>query len=202
MAQRPNSPLLRYLHRLFENKEIAALTDRQLLQRFAADRSEAAFTVLVRRHGAMVLGVCSRVLNDVADAEDAVQATFLVLARKGKSFGWHDSIGNWLYGVALRVASKMKTQRQRSHTLNAMLRATSVISPALKDPCTEAIHRELAEKLDSALRRLPKKYRAPLVLCYLEGKTHQEAARELGLPVGSVSRHMARGLELLRERRY
>ncbi len=200
MAQRPNSPLLRYLHQLFENKEIAALTDRQLLQRFAADQNEAAFTVLVRRHGAMVLGVCGRVLNDVADAEDAFQATFLVLARKGGSFGWHDSIGNWLYGVALRVASKMKAQRQRSHTLNAIVRTTSAAGTAEKDPCTEAIRRELAEKLDAALRRLPNKFRAPLVLCFLEGKTHQQAAHELGLPVGSISRHMARGLELLRER--
>ncbi|HEV8060675.1 MAG TPA: sigma-70 family RNA polymerase sigma factor [Gemmataceae bacterium] len=200
MAQRPNSPLLRYLHRLFENKEIAALTDRQLLQRFAADRSETAFTVLVRRHGAMVLGVCGRVLNDVADAEDAFQATFLVLARKGRSFGWHDSIGNWLYGVALRVASKMKAQRQRNNRLNANVRTTATAGMEQKDPCTETMRRELSEKLDAALRRLPNKYRAPLVLCYLEGKTHQQAARELGLPVGSMSRHMARGLELLRER--
>ncbi len=200
MAQRPNSPLLRYLHRLFENKEIAALTDRQLLQRFAADRNETAFTVLVRRHGAMVLGVCGRVLNDVADAEDAFQATFLVLARKGGSLGWHDSIGNWLYGVALRVASKMKAQRQRSNRLNAIQRTTPAASSAQRDPAKEATRRELVEKLDSALRLLPNKYRAPLVLCYLEGKTHQQAARELGLPVGSMSRHMARGLDLLRER--
>jgi len=200
MAQRPISPLLRYLHRLFENKEIAALTDRQLLQRFAADRSDAAFTVLVRRHGGMVLGVCSRVLHDPADAEDAFQATFLVLARKGSSFGWQDSIGNWLYGVALRVASKMKSQRRRTNEVNAVAKTVFANGSSGEDPSLEAIRRELAEKLDSALRRLPSKYRAPLVLCYLEGKTHQDAARELGLPAGSISRRLARGLELLRER--
>jgi RNA polymerase sigma factor (sigma-70 family) len=200
MAQRPNSPLLRYLHKLFENKEIAALTDRQLLQRFAAGRSEAAFTVLVRRHGGMVLGVCSRVLGNPSDAEDAFQATFLVLARKSSSFGWHDSIGNWLYGVALRVAGKMKSQRRRHQETCVHLRSTSSVSRAPRDPCAEAVHRELAEKLDAALRRLPSRFRAPLVLCYLEGRTHQEAARELGLPAGSISRRVARGLELLRER--
>ena len=200
MDQRPNSPLLRYLHKLFENKEIAALTDRQLLQRFAAGRNEAAFTVLVRRHGGMVLGVCSRVLGDANDAEDAFQATFLVLARKSLSFGWHDSIGNWLYGVALRVAGKMKSQRRRHQGMCALLGSTSFASRSPRDPCVAAVHRELAEKLDAALRRLPSKFRAPLVLCYLEGRTHQEAARELGLPTGSISRRVARGLELLRER--
>src|SRR5882724_1532658 len=113
MAQRQHSPVLRYFHKLFEREELASLTDRQLLQRFAANRCEAAFTALVRRHGPMVLGVCDRVLKDATDAEDAVQATFLVLARKGRGFGWQDSIGNWLYGVALRVASKMRAQRER-----------------------------------------------------------------------------------------
>ena len=200
MAQQPNSPLLRYLHKLFENKEIAALTDRQLLQRFAAGRSEAAFTVLVRRHGGMVLGVCNRLLGDPIDAEDAFQATFLVLARKSSSFGWRDSIGNWLYGVAQRVAGKMKSQRRRVQVMRAPLGPTSFDYRVPRDPSAEAIRRELTEKLDAALRRLPSKYRAPLVLCYLEGRTHQEAARELGLPPGSISRRVARGLELLRER--
>jgi RNA polymerase sigma factor (sigma-70 family) len=200
MAQRPNSPLMRYLHKLFESKEIAALTDRQLLQRFAAGRDEAAFTVLVRRHGGMVLGVCSRVLVNPSDAEDAFQATFLVLARKSSSFGWHDSIGNWLYGVALRVAGKMKSQRRRHQGTRALLGSMSFVSRAPRDPCAEVVHRELAEKLDAALRRLPSKFRSPLVLCYLEGHTHQEAARELGLPPGSISRRVTRGLELLRER--
>src|SRR3954453_11316694 len=110
MAQRQNSPVLRYLHKLFEREELTSLTDRQLLQRFAVYRCEASFTALVRRHGPMVFGVCSRVLRNAADAEDAVQATFLVLARKARGFGWEDSIGNWLYGVALRVALKMRSQ--------------------------------------------------------------------------------------------
>src|SRR5258708_6002800 len=127
MAQRQSSPVLRYFHKLFEREELASLTDRQLLQRFAANRCEAAFTALVRRHGPMVLGICGRVLKDATDAEDAVQATFLVLARKGRGFGWQDSIGNWLYGVALRVAGRMRSQRQRLKDASAALKSTSAV---------------------------------------------------------------------------
>jgi RNA polymerase sigma factor (sigma-70 family) len=200
MAQQPNSPVLRYFHKLFEQEELSALTDRQLLQRFAGQRNEAAFSALVRRHGPMVLGVCDRVLKDATDAEDAVQATFLVLARKSGGFGWQDSIGNWLYGVALRVAFKMRSQRQRTRDLAASVQEAALAGGAVPDASAEAIRQELAEKLDDSLRRLPEKYRSALVLGYLEGKTHQEVARELKVPVGSVSRHMARGLDLLRDR--
>ncbi len=199
MASRPNDSVLRFLNRLFENHKIAGLSDRQLLRRFAADRDEDAFTLLVRRHGGMVLGVCHRVLGNASEAEDAFQATFLVLARKSSSIGWHDSVGNWLYGVALRVASKMRSQRLRvtSQETAAATGSTALLPGA---DAFEAAERELIARLDLALQRLPAKLRAPLVLCYLEGKSHQEAARELGLPPGSMSRHLARGLELLRER--
>ena len=113
--------------------------------------------------------------------------------------GWHDSVGNWLYGVALRVASKMRSQRSRATSQEtAAAVASTVLLP--DETSFEGAQRELIAKLDLALQRLPAKLRAPLVLCYLEGKSHQEAARELGLPPGSMSRHLARGLELLRER--
>jgi RNA polymerase sigma factor (sigma-70 family) len=200
MAQPQNSPVLRYIHKLFEREELAGLSDRQLLQRFAGQRCEEAFTVLVRRHGPMVFGVCSRVLKEAADAEDALQATFLVLARRARGFGWQDSIANWLYGVALRVASKMRSQRQRSRDVTANFQSAATTESTSLDPSVESIRRELTEKLDDSLRRLPDKYRTALVLSYLEGKTHQEVARELKLPVGSVSRHVARGLDLLRDR--
>jgi RNA polymerase sigma factor (sigma-70 family) len=200
MAQRRNSPVLRFLNKLFEDRTIAGLNDRQLLKRFAANRDEDAFTLLVRRHGGMVLGVCGRVLADPSDVEDAFQATFLVLARKSSSFGWRDSIGNWLYGVALRVAKKMLLQRRRQSLTSVAVIEMPARLLAQADPSVAACQRELSEKLDEALQHIPAEFRAPLVLCYLEGKSHQEAARALGMPTGSMSRHLARGLELLRER--
>ena len=202
MARRPISPFLRYLHHLYGNREIAGLTDGQLLQRFAAERDEEAFTLLVRRHGAMVLGVCERLLNDPHEAEDAFQATFLVLARKASLPGWRDSIGNWLYGVALRVASKMKAQARRRQMEERQRddHLARAAERAVNQSHWDTARRELARELDAALQRLPGKYRAPLVLCYLEGKSHKDAARELGLPPGSMSRRLARGCELLRER--
>ncbi|CAN5160212.1 hypothetical protein BH10PLA2_BH10PLA2_16960 [soil metagenome] len=200
MAQRPDSPVLRFLNRLFENHQIAGLPDRELLKRFAVDRDEDAFTLLVRRHGGMVLGVCHRLLGNTSDAEDAFQATFLVLAKKCSSIGWRDSVSNWLYGVALRVASKMRTQRTRQLAAAVQARSHSAEFSLPEEPTPGTDHRELAEKLDLALQSLPAKLRGPLVLCYLEGKSHQQAARELGLPSGSISRHLARGLECLRER--
>ena len=147
--------------------------DGELLRRFVAAREEAAFAGLVRRHGAMVLGVCRRLLNDTHEAEDAFQATFLVLARRAAAVRKRDSVASWLYGVAYRVSLKARAAAHRRPGGEPV----EPISTA--DPAAEAAWRELRPAIDEELSRLPEKYRAPLVLCYLEGKTNEEAARLL-----------------------
>jgi len=167
-------------------------SDGQLLQGFAERREEAAFETLVERHGPMVLGVCRRVLHQVHDAEDAFQATFLALARKADSIKT-ESIGGWLYRVAYRLAIKLKA---RSARLPAEELPTLPLAGS--EPLVQAAWRELCAVLDEELDRLPAKFRAPLVLCYLRGNTHEEAAQELGWPLGTVRSRLARGRELLR----
>jgi RNA polymerase sigma-70 factor (ECF subfamily) len=168
--------------------------DGELLRRFVAAREEAAFAGLVRRHGAMVLGVCRRLLDDAHEAEDAFQATFLVLARRAAAVRKQDSVASWLYGVAYRVSLKARAaQRQKPGG-----EAAEPVSTA--DPAAEAAWRELRPVIDEELSRLPEKYRAPLILCYLEGKTNEEAARLLGWTKGTVSGRLARARDLLRPR--
>ncbi len=169
--------------------------DAELLRRFIARREEAAFAALVSRHGAMVFGVCRRVLDNVHDAEDAFQATFLVLARQAASIRKREAVASWLYGVAYRVARKARATAVRRR---ASPRLGDDFSSS--DPATEAAWRELRPVLDEELNRLPEKYRAPLVLCYLEGKTNDEAARQLGWSKGTVSGRLARARDLLRPR--
>jgi RNA polymerase sigma factor (sigma-70 family) len=143
----------------------------------------------------MVLGVCRRVLDHAQDAEDAFQATFLVLVRKAGSIGRPELLGNWLYGVAYRTARKARAQATRR-----CQGERGVAAMVVPDPMLEVAWRELRSVLDEELRQLPTKYRAPLVLCYLEGLTNEEAARKLGWPAGSISYRLARGREMLRER--
>jgi RNA polymerase sigma factor (sigma-70 family) len=164
-------------------------TDAQLLERFLAGRDEQAFEALVRRHGPMVLGVCARVLGNAHDAEDAFQATFLVLARRAGSVRKRGAVGSWLYGVARHMALRAQkaAARRRAKEARAM-------------PRTEPRTDDLREVLDLELERLPEKYRAPLVLCDLEGRTRAEAARQLGLPQGTVASRLARGRSLLTRR--
>jgi RNA polymerase sigma factor (sigma-70 family) len=171
-------------------------TDSQLLKRFASQQDQAAFAALVRRHGPMVLAVCRRVLGNAHDADDAFQATLLVLVRKACVIARPESLGNWLYGVAYRVAVKARANaaRRSGHERRAPAKAWV-------DLLEEAIRRELRSVLDAELSHLPDEYRTPLVLCYLEGKTNAEAARMLGWPTGSISgRRLARARELLRKR--
>src|SRR5262245_48884090 len=151
-------------------------TDRHLLQRFAAARDEAAFELLVRRHGALVRGVCRRVLGNADDADDAFQATFLVLATKAASVDWRAGVGPWLYQVAYRLARKARARAARRRLQEGQ--APLPRPAAAPDDLT---WRELRPLLDEELARLPQRYRAPLVLCYLEGKTRDEAAELLGL---------------------
>lgn len=172
-----------------------ALSDGQLLEMFVRRREESAFAALVRRHGPMVLSVCRRVLRHSQDAEDAFQATFLVLVEKAARLNRPELLANWLYGVAYRTALHA---RQRAARRGARDKEVAAMFSPVNE--TEIESRELRRVLDEELHRLPEKYRAPLVLCYLEGKTNEEAARVLGWPSGSMSHRLARGRELLRER--
>jgi RNA polymerase sigma factor (sigma-70 family) len=186
--------VLRHLRRLAREPDGGDLTDRQLLQRFAAGGDEAAFAALVQRHGPMVLGVGRRLLG-AADAEDAFQATFLVLARRAQAVQWQDSVGGWLYAVAYRIA-----RRSRADAARRRARERQPGGRTAAEPPDELLRWELRRVLDEELSRLPAKYRSPLLLCYLEGKTNEEAARLLGWPIGSMSRRLARGRQLLRDR--
>src|SRR5262249_22740610 len=147
----------------------------------------AAFAALVRRHGPTVLGVCRRVLHNAHDAEDAFQATFLVLVRKGRSIAKREALSSWLYGVAYRVALKAQADlvRRRQHERQAAGRFDEASQP-------ETTGDDLRPILDEEVNRLPDKYRRPIVLCYFEGKTYQEAARLLGWPAGTTSVRLAR----------
>src|SRR5262245_9922365 len=148
-------------------------TDGQLLERFVKDREAAALEALVRRHGSMVWGVCRRVLANHHDAEDAFQATFLVLVRKASSVKPRDMVGNWLYGVAQQTALKARStsakRQAREKQVSAMPEPTAAPSDRVDD---------VAPFLDQELSRLPDKYRAALVLCELAGKTIKEAAKQ------------------------
>jgi RNA polymerase sigma factor (sigma-70 family) len=187
--------VLYHLRRVAGAPGECAASDRQLLERFALGREEAAFAALVQRHGPLVWGVCRRLLGNQHDAEDAFQAAFLVLARKAGSIAWRASVANWLYGVAYRVASRARAERQRrrAHERQAAWAAQT------ESPPTGA-WQELRQVLDEELRCLPDKYRAPMVLCYLEGKTRDEAAQQLGWTPARVKTRLERGRELLRGR--
>ena len=171
------------------------ITDGQLLEMFRSRRNEAAFEAIVRRHGPMVLAVCRRILRNHHDAEDAFQATFLVLARKSGSIASREMAASWLHRVAVRTAQKSRTQVAR-------LRARELRAAIPIDATTTARESEsdLQESLDRELARLPDKYRMPIVLCELEGKSHKEAARELRWPEGTLSVRLMRAKELLTQR--
>jgi RNA polymerase sigma factor (sigma-70 family) len=167
-------------------------TDALLLGRFVGAGDGEAFAALVRRHGPMVLGVCRRLLGNAHDAEDAFQATFLLLARKAASLTRHGALGGWLYGVARRTAlqARRSAARRRQREAGAMPRPQTAEDP----------HAELREALDEELERLPDKYRAPVLLCDLQGWTRKEAARQLGWREGTVASRLARGRALLARR--
>jgi RNA polymerase sigma factor (sigma-70 family) len=195
MARGQLPALLRQLQQVAGGHGSADLTDRQLLECYAARRDEGAFAELVQRHGRLVLGVCWRVLHHVQDVEDAFQATFLVLARKAASLRWHDSISNWLYEVANRLAAeaRRKVARRRAQEQRA------VQIPKEKSPA-EPGHREVARLIDEELQQLPERFRAPLLLCYLEGRAVDQAARQLGWSLRTMERRLQHGRKLLRGR--
>jgi RNA polymerase sigma factor (sigma-70 family) len=184
-----------HFHKLLGRRQQIDTPDSQLVDRFAACRDEGAFETLLHRHAGLVWGVCRRMLKDSHLAEDAFQATFLVLAREVSSIRKRQSVGSWLYGVAYRLASRVRSDSTRRQQCEGRMRATNE-----PDPMTDIIRRELRPVLDEELQALPEKYRAPLILCYLQGKTHEQAAQELGWPVGTMSRRLDKGRDLLRQR--
>ncbi|MBL8798535.1 MAG: sigma-70 family RNA polymerase sigma factor [Planctomycetia bacterium] len=187
--------VLRQLCRLVGVRSVEELGDRQLLEAFAKNRDAAAFEVLVQRHGPLVMGVCKRVLHEEHDAEDVFQATFMVLARKADSIRRQEAVGSWLCGTAYRLALKARAAAGRRREQERQ--AGQMASPP---PEPDPHWQELRPVLDEELNRLPDKYRAPLVLCYLQGKTNEVAAKELGWPVGSISYRLSQAREKLRVR--
>ncbi len=188
------------------------ISDAGLLERFASQRDEAAFGELVKRHGPQVLRVCRRGLPSEHDAEDVFQATFFVLAHKAAAVSWNESVESWLCAVARRLVLHARATawqrrgRERSITALGAARAEEYggflpdqYHPHY-DPRDEMERGEIRRVLHAALGQLPEKYRAPVVLCYLEGKTNEEAARQLGWPAGTMSRRLQRARSLLRKR--
>jgi len=169
-----------------------SLSDSQLLEQFALHRNERAFEALLHRHGPLVFSVCRRMLFHRQDAEDAFQATFLVLARKAGGITRRSLLSNWLYGVALRVAG-----RARKNALRRRAREPQDGDLAAVTREEMSANPELAALLHEEVQRLPDKYRKPVVLCYLEGRTNEEAAAQLQWPVGTVKTRLARAREML-----
>jgi RNA polymerase sigma factor (sigma-70 family) len=184
-------PLLRCLRKIGTPADGEG--DRALLERFARQRDGEAFAALVRRHGPMVLAVCRRLLRHSHDAADAFQAVFLLLVRRAGSLRRPEQLGPWLHGVARRVALKARA-------LGPRRREEPLAEPPPVSDRDDLVWRDLRPVLDDAIRSLPAKYRAPVVLCYLEGMTHAEAARHLGCPPGTLATRLSRARDQLRAR--
>jgi RNA polymerase sigma factor (sigma-70 family) len=193
MDQPTLQAVLAHVHRIASNREPEGLSDRELLEHFSQYREERAFAELVRRHGPMVREVCERIVRQVWDADDAFQATFLVLAQKARSIRKPASVGSWLYGVATRVAWKARARADKARRCYCQ-------EKTVPDPAREAAWRELLATLDAEVVRLPARFRGPVVLCYLEGQTQDEAARQLGWSLRTLKRRLEQARELLRLR--
>src|SRR5262245_30354373 len=189
------SAVVRQVRKLAAPCDTAAASDNQLLDRFHVSGDEAAFDALVRRHGPLVMGVCRRLLRHHQDAEDAFQATFLLLARKAASIRRRAALASWLYGVARRVAADARRAAARRQARER--RATTV---GHAQPDLEAAWRELQAVLADEVERLPEKYQLPFVLCCLEGKSKAEAAAQLGWKEGTVSSRLAEARKRMQQR--
>jgi RNA polymerase sigma factor (sigma-70 family) len=189
---------VRSITTLFGGGSVTGMTDGQLLEQFLTRKDEvaaAAFSALVSHHGPMVWNVCNGVLSDAHAAEDAFQATFLILVRKAGSIRQRETLAPWLYGVARRVAVRARASaaRRRVHESQGAEMIEAAAAPELS-------HREELEALHEEVDRLPEKCRTAVVLCHLDGRTHAEAARLLKCPAGTVSVRVSRARELLRVR--
>jgi RNA polymerase sigma factor (sigma-70 family) len=189
------SDVIGHLRRTALLREGGGLTDGQFLDGFITRRNDAAFAALVRRHGPMVLGVCRRVLGHHHDAEDALQATFLVLARKAASLRSRELVGPWLYGVAYRTALRARDMNARRRAKEERARDLARSEVPADDGW-----QDLLPLLDQELDRLPERYRVAVVLCDLQGMTRREAARRLNLPEGTLSSQLTRARKLLAKR--
>jgi RNA polymerase sigma factor (sigma-70 family) len=195
MATKSFNGVVQQLRKIAAVQTSRACPDHDLLERFVQQHDDAAFTVLVERHGPMVLGVCRRALGQRDDAEDVCQATFLVLARKAASIRKSTSLSSWLRKVACCAAANLHRERARRRR-----RERAAPAPPPRDPGAEVSWREVQTVLDEELQRLPERYRTPLILCYLDGQTRDEAARQLGLSAGRLHGQLERGRQLLRQR--
>jgi RNA polymerase sigma factor (sigma-70 family) len=189
--------VLHQLRSLAENGDDERFNDQQLLERFLRHREDAAFTMLIQRHGRLVLSAIRRILSEEADVEDAFQTTFLVLLRRAPSVRWQESIGNWLFGVAHRIAVRVRA--------NALRRRCRESEAGRERQQPEEISADLSWRealglLHEELDRLPTKYRLPLLLCCLEGKGREEVARAFGCSVNAIKWRLERGRVLLRNR--
>jgi RNA polymerase sigma factor (sigma-70 family) len=188
-------PLLGHIRRLAALQADSSATDAELLEGFVSRRDEVAFTRLLTRHGPMIWSVCRRILADVHRAEDAFQATFLVLVRKAGAIGRREHLANWLSGVAFRVALDARAQAARRQQRERVMPEVAAIELAEATPRCD-----LSALLDEEGHRLPSRYRTPILLCYYQGKTNAEAAAELGWAEGTVFSRLARARDYLRKR--
>jgi RNA polymerase sigma factor (sigma-70 family) len=196
MRPSQSNPVLRYVRNLAAAEYGRDLADRELLERFNDQCEEAAFTALVHRHGPMVLRVSRAILQNEQDAEDAFQATFLVLSQKVASLQPHQSLCGWLYGVAYRIAQKARIDSARRRKYESRAAGSGQVT----DPLAHVTLREAQQVLDEELARLPDKFRAPVVLCYLEGLTRDEAAYRLGWTPSTLKSRLEQARERLRVR--
>lgn len=196
MSSRISRPAIRGLQALYKWGAMGSWTDGQLIARFLGgdETSEEAFRILIHRHGPMVLGVCRRVLGDRHAAEDAFQLTFLIFVKKAGALRDRTLLTNWLYGVALRVAKKERSKGARREFIERRVAETEVGNQRDADEV------ELRSVIDEEIRRLPERYRLPLVLCHLEGLRHEEVAHRLGCPIGTVESRLSRARQQLRAR--
>jgi RNA polymerase sigma factor (sigma-70 family) len=198
MATGQSKPLAQQLDRLWNSGTVSGLSDAELLRRYNGSKDQAAeqaFEALLHRHGPMVMGVCRHILSQAQDADDAFQATFLILIRKSHSIRVDTSLAPWLYGVAYRTATRVRANASRRR-----LDPMQDLEAAPVEPMGEVLGWEIRPMLHEELNRLPEKYRAPIVLCHLEGKSYEEAAQMLHWPVGTVSGRLSRGRQLLKSR--
>lgn len=203
MASGFPASLQRNLSNLFDSGTMTGLSDRDLIERVSGQRAgvaEAAFEVLITRHGPMVLRVCRNVLSNPDDADDAFQATFLVLVKQREAISKLDSVASWLYGVAARVSARARVdaaKRGKNEAGAIRLAARSVDHPVTADELDQAFFGPIVQE---EVRRLPEKYRSVILLCYWEGLTQEQAAAQLGCPIGTVRSRIARARDILRRR--
>lgn len=189
--------VLEYLRETVQSPSTDSLSDVELLELFLHQSQQDAFEQLLLRHGPMVMGICRRILSCSHEAEDAFQATFLILARQGTSIRQREQLASWLYGVATRTAQKLRRDSARWQSVTQ-----EHSEPWTEENCPveQLAQREARGVIDEEIQRLPKRYRAPVILCYLQGQTYSEAAEKIGCPPGTVSGQLARARDLLRAR--